>query len=171
MNLREEVLKEHSKKQTVRLAKWVGKDKKRFTLLMNLFLHDEYKVVQRCAWIVKYVADEHPEWIKPWLKRMLDYCRQPVHDAVKRNVIRILQDIQIPKNLQGIAATICFDFLSSPEEPVAVKAFSMTVLANISQQEPDLKQELIMVIREKMEWEKPAFRSRGKKILQQLNPE
>lgn len=168
MNLREEVLKEHSKKQTVRLAKWVGEDKKRFAELMNLFLHDEYRVVQRSAWIVKYVADAHPDWIKPWLKRMLEYCRQPVHDAVKRNVIRILQDMELPKNLRGIAATICFDFLSSPKEPVAVKAFSMTVLANLSEHEPDLKQELIMVIREQMEWEKPAFRSRGKKILKQL---
>lgn len=69
MNLQEEVLKEHSKKQTVRLAKWVGKDKKRFTNLVNLFLHDEYRAVQRSAWIVKYVADDHPDWLKPWLKR------------------------------------------------------------------------------------------------------
>jgi len=170
MNLREEVLREHSKKQTVRLGKWVGGDKRRFTKLMNLFLHDEYRVVQRSAWVVKHVADEHPDWMRPWLKRMLVYCRQPVHDAVKRNVIRILQDMELPKNLQGIAATTCFDFLSSPEEPVAVKVFSMTVLANIAKHEPDLKQELIMLIREQMEWEKPAFRSRGKKILKQLSP-
>lgn len=91
------------------------------------------------------------------------YCRQPVHDAVKRNVIRILQDIELPKNSQGFAATICFDFLSSPKESVAVKAFSITVLANISPHEPDLKQELIMLIKEQMEWEKPAFQIARKK--------
>ncbi|HYV93171.1 MAG TPA: hypothetical protein VE978_15455 [Chitinophagales bacterium] len=168
MNLREEILKEHSKQQTIRLANWVGKEKKRFTELMNLFLHDEYRVVQRSAWIVKHVADEHPDWIKPWLKKMLEYCKQPVHDAVKRNVIRILTEIDLPKNLYGLAATICFDFLSSATEPVAVKVFSMTVLSNIAQHEPELKQELRLLIEDQMQWEKPGFTSRGRKILAQL---
>ena len=168
MNLREEILKEHSKKQTVRLAKWTGKDKKRLTGLMNLFLHDEYRVVQRSAWIVKHVADEYPDWIKPWLKKMLKYCTQPVHDAVKRNVIRILTEIDLPKNLYGLAATICFDFLSSTTEPVAIKVFSMTVLANIAQHEPELKHELKLLIQEQMEWENAGFKSRGRKILAQI---
>jgi hypothetical protein len=169
MNLREEMLKEHSKKNTIRLTAWIGEDKKRFTELMNLFLHDEYRVVQRSAWIVNQVAGDHPEWIKPWLKKMLEYCKQPVHDAVKRNVIRILQDIDIPENLRGVAATVCFDFLASPKEPVAVKVFSMTVLANIVQFEPDMKKELVLLIEEQMDLEKPAFRSRGAKILKQLS--
>jgi len=168
MNLREEILREHSKRQTVRLAKWVGENKKRFDLLMKLFFHDEYRVVQRSAWIVKYVADDHPEWIKLYLKQMLEYCKQPVHDAVKRNVIRVLTEIEIPKKLQGLAATICFDFLSSQQEPLAVKVFSMTVLANLAEREPDLKHELVTLIEEQMDWEKPGFRARGKKILAKL---
>ena len=171
MNLRSEILKEHSKRNTVRLAKWVSADKGRFNELMDLFLHDEYRVVQRSSWIVRYVADEHPEWIMPYLKKMLEYCRKPVHDAVKRNVMRILQDIDIPSNLQGLAATICFDLLASQKEAVAVKAFSMTVLARIARGEAGLKNELSTLIEEQMEFEKPAFRSRGKKILKELRNE
>ena len=142
MNLREEILKEHSKKQTIRLAKWVGEDRRRFSELMDLFLHDGYRVVQRSAWIVRYVADAHPGWIKAWLKRMLEYCKKPVHDAVKRNIIRILTEM--------------------------VKVFSMTVLANIAQYEPDLKQELKLLIEEQMESGTAGFKSRGRKILRQL---
>lgn len=168
MNLRQEILKEHSKPQTMKIASWVGDDKKRFDELMNLFLHDEYRVVQRSAWIVKYVADAHPDWITPYLKKMLEYCRKPVHDAVKRNVIRILEQVEIPKRLQGLAATACFDFLASPEEPVAVKVFSMSVLYNIAREEPDLKSELITLIEEQLEFATPGFRSRGNKILKML---
>ena len=168
MKLRQEILKEHSKHQTMKIAAWVGEDKKRFDDLMKLFLQDEYRVVQRSAWIVKYVADAHPDWIKPYLKKMLEYCRKPVHDAVKRNVIRILEQVEIPKRLQGLAATICFDFLSSSEEPVAVKVFSMSVLYNITREEPELKGELITLIEGQLEFAKPAFRSRGSKILKML---
>src|SRR5262245_57128738 len=102
MDIRSEILKEHSRNQTVRLAKWIRNDRSRFEELMNLFLHDEYRVVQRAAWIVKYVADDRPEWVIPYLEKMLEYCKQPVHDAVKRNVIRVLENIQIPKELQGL---------------------------------------------------------------------
>jgi hypothetical protein len=169
MNLREEILKEHSKKNTLKLSEWISEDKKRFTELMNLFLHDEYRVVQRSAWIVRYVGGNHPDWIKPWLKKMLEYCERPVHNAVKRNVIRMLQDIDIPENLQGLAATVCFNLLASPKEPVAVKVFSMTVLANLTRFEPDLKKELVMLIDKQMDLEKPAFRSRASKVLKQLS--
>jgi len=168
MNLREEILKEHSRKQTLRLANWVGKDRTRFTMLMDIFLHDEYRVVQRASWIIMYTAADHPEWIKPWIKKMLEYSGKPVHDAVKRNILRILQDVEIPKPFQGMAATVCFNFLLSQNEPVAVKVFSMSVLANLAKYEPELKQEIILIIEEQIEWGKPAFRSRGKKILRQL---
>lgn len=120
MNLRLEILTEHSKRQTLRLANWVGGERSRFDELMDLFLHDEYRVVQRSSWIVKHVADVHPEWVKPYLKQMLRYCKQPVHDAVKRNIVRVLAELEIPKSIQGLAATVCFDLLASQKEPVAV---------------------------------------------------
>lgn len=168
MKLREEILREHSKKQSEKIAAWVCRDKKRFTALMHLFLHDEYRVVQRCAWVVKLVADQHPDWISPYIRKMLLYCKQPVHDAVKRNVVNILQDIDLPENLQGLAATTCFDFLATPNLPVAIKVFSMTVLYNITQQHPELRNELRTIIEEQIEFESAAFRSRGFKVIKQL---
>ncbi|MEP7127537.1 MAG: hypothetical protein ABI729_01660 [Chitinophagales bacterium] len=168
MHLQEEILKEHLKKQTDKIAAWVCKDKVRFKELMHLFFHGEYRVVQRGAWIVKQVAVQKPEWIRPYLKKMFLYCRQPVHDAVKRNVMNIMQFQILPASLQGIAATICFDFLATPELPVAIKVFSMTVLYNITLQQPDLRHELKTVLEEQMEYSKPAFKSRGKKVLRQL---
>lgn len=168
MDLRTEILKEHSKKQSDKIAAWVCKDKVRFVKLMDLFLHDEYRVVQRSAWIVKKVADEYPEWIQPYLRKMLLYCKKPVHNAVKRNVMNILQEMKLPIRLQGLAVSICFDFLLDTDLPVAVKVFSMTLLHNISIVQPELQLELRIVIQEQMEFAKPAFKSRAAKILKQL---
>ncbi len=168
MKLRQEILKEHSKKQTLKIAAWVCKDKSRFKSLMELFLHGEKIVVQRSAWIVRVVAEEQPVWVRPYIREMLLHCRRPVHNAVKRNVMCMLQFINLSHKLLGLAATVCFDLLLDRQEPVAVKVFAMSVLCNIARREPELQSELRLVITEQMEQAKPAFRSRAKRVLMQL---
>ncbi|MBK7883084.1 MAG: hypothetical protein IPJ81_04200 [Chitinophagaceae bacterium] len=49
-NLRQEILKEHSKAQCIKIVQWVGQFQQRFDELFTLFLNDEYRVVQRAAW-------------------------------------------------------------------------------------------------------------------------
>lgn len=170
MNLEEQILKEHSKHNTVRIARWIGNDKKRFRQLMDLFMKGEYRVTQRSAWIVSHCADEHPALILPYLNKMIARMMEPdVHIAVRRNVVRLLQNIEIPPSLAGKVATICFELLASQKEPVAVKCFSMTVLANIAKQEPDLKNEIRLMIEQQMPWGTGGFQSRGKRILRELH--
>lgn len=169
MNLEAEILKEHSKRNIVRLALWVGNDRKRFDELMQVFLKGEYRVTQLSAWLVSHVADRHPSLLQPYLEKMLTRMMEPgVHVAVKRNVLRILQFVEMPKRLYGKVAVLCFDFLES-NEPIAVRVFSMTVLANIAKHEPDLKKELRLIIEQRMEWECAAFQSRARKVLRQLS--
>jgi hypothetical protein len=167
MNIREEILKEHSKAQTDKITAWVGADKKRFKELIQLFLHDEYRVVQRAAWVVGTIGERHPELIIPYIETMVNRMHdEGVHVAVKRNVVRALQYITIPESLHGMVMNTCFDFLADPKETVAVRCFSMTVLANLSKTYPEIKQELRAIIEDQLEHEPTAgFRARAKKIL------
>lgn len=165
MDLRAEILKEHSKAQTMKIVRFIGDDSKKFKELMNLFFNDEYRVVQRSAWAVNYCAVNHPQLIKPYLGKMIDYMRKPVHDAVRRNTIRILQFVEIPKTLTGKVANVCFDLLQSKDEPVAVKVFSMTVLGKLCKTEPGLKNELRLLIQEQLPYSTAGFQARAKKIL------
>jgi len=50
MNLRSEILAEHSKAQAAKIVEWIGDSQQRFDELVKLFLHDEYKVMQRAGW-------------------------------------------------------------------------------------------------------------------------
>lgn len=172
MNLKSEILKEHSKSQVIKIVRWIGSDKHRFAQLMYLFLNGEYRIVQRSSWVVSVCGEKHPELILPWLSVMIKKAEEHnVHEAVQRNVVRVLQFLALPKKVQGRAANLCFNFLQSPEAPVAVKAFSMTVLANIAEGEPDLKREVALVIEEMLPYGSAGIRSRGKKVLKQLSVE
>ncbi len=169
VNLEAEILKEHSKRNSVRIARWIGGDARRFAQLMELLLRGEYRVTQRAAWIVSTCADSHPDLIGPWLKPMLKKMREPgVHNAVPRNVVRIFQFIEIPRPLMGETASACFAFLNDAQAPIAVKANAMTVLARIAQREPDLRHELELVVRQMVPYGGAAIQARAKQVLKML---
>jgi hypothetical protein len=172
MNLEAEILREHSKRQVVRIMTWVGRDPDRFAQLMQLFLKGEYRVTQRSAWAVMHCATRHPELIGPWLGPMIGKMQEPgLHVAVQRNVLRILQDIDIPKKLVGKVTDLCFRYLTDHRSPIAVKVFSMTILGNIAEREPDLKRELKATIEQMLPYASAGLKVRGRDVLKQLGSE
>ena len=92
-----------------------------------------------------------------------------MHDAVKRNSIHLLQDMEIPKKYHGEVMNICFTFLESPTEALAVKVFSMTVLGNLAKQYPEIKAELKLLIEYQLPHQSAGFKSRAKKVLKDLD--
>ncbi|HTI10968.1 MAG TPA: hypothetical protein VL832_20500 [Puia sp.] len=169
MNLYELLEAGHSKKQCDRIVSYIGKDKDRFAGLMRLFLQGEYRITQRAAWPLSYCVRQHPQLIGPYFKPLLDNLEKPGnHVAVTRNTMRLLQDVDIPKKYQGRVMNSCFEFIQAPETPIAVKAFSLTVLQHLSGEYPDILPELKLIIEEQWEQAPPAFRSRAKKILKNM---
>ncbi|MEQ8424829.1 MAG: hypothetical protein RIA63_08960 [Cyclobacteriaceae bacterium] len=169
MNLINELQKDFNKATCDKIVAYIGNDQKRFTELVRAFLGEPHRVTQRAAWPLSYCVKKHPEIIKPHLKKIIQNLKNPkIHDAVKRNTVRFLQFIEIPKPLHGAALDICFTFLQDPKEPIAIRVFSMTVLGNLTKEYPDLKNELITIIEDQMPYGSAGFVARGKKILKEL---
>ncbi|MFA6468709.1 MAG: hypothetical protein WCW35_07415 [Bacteroidota bacterium] len=169
MELEFEILKENSKRNAVRIARWIGNDQKRFGKLIHLLFTGEDRVAVRCAWIISHCAEQYPAIIKPWISTLVKHAGgKNVPQAVQRNVARVLQFIDIPRSHQGKVANLCFDFLQNPAIPVSVKVYSMTILANIAKDEPDLKHEIVVVIEQMLPYGTAGFQSRARKVLIRL---
>jgi hypothetical protein len=169
MDLLKLLRSEHSKKQTDRIVAYVGADKERFAQLIELFFRGEYRITQRAAWPLSYCVRHHPQLITPYYRQLLDNLgRKDIHDAVIRNTVRLLQDVSIPKRWHGRVMSICFEFVAAPATPIAVKAFALTILSNLSADYPEIRGELKIIIEEQWEHSTPAFRSRARKILKGL---
>jgi hypothetical protein len=165
MNLEEAILKEHSKNQCNKIVRYIGDNNERFAQLMKAFFEGNYRVTQRAAWPMSYCVRNHPQLIRPYFKKLLDNLqKKDLHDAVARNTVRLLQDVEIPEKYHGKLMGICFDFIQSNEIAVAIKAFSLTILQNLSEQYPDIIPELKLIIEQRWEHESAAFRTRAKKI-------
>jgi len=166
MDLLKAIEKEHSKTQCEKIVRYVGGDKERFGKLMQLFLKGEYRVTQRAGWPLSICVEKHPELIGPYYKQILPLLKKPgVHNAVVRNIVRLLQYVEIPERYHGEVMNTCFEFVAGNDILPAIKAFSLTILENLSVQYPDIKPELKLIIEERWPYEGPAFRSRAKKIL------
>jgi len=156
---------EHSKAQTMLIVEYIGVDSHRFEALMSLFLDDDWWMNQRASWPLPYIVSKSPELIYPYLNQLINSLENPTHNAVVRNTVKILQDIEIPEDYQGKIVDICMNLLANPNEPVANRMFSMNVVYNISLKWPDLQNELKILIESQMNHGSPGFKSRGRKII------
>lgn len=169
MNLEKELLKGHSRPIAIRIAQWAAKDKANMAQLMEAFFSNEYRLTQRAAWSVNFVYEQAPEMLNPYLKKMIKNLKQPVHDAVKRNTVRILQFVKIPTALEGEAVDVCFTLMADPKEAIAIKVFAMTVIFNLLPKYPELKNEFVVLIEDELPYASAAYKSRATKFLKKLS--
>lgn len=169
MNLEKQLLLEHSKRNTIYIASFIEANPEKFQNLMDLFFSGSYRTVQRSAWVMSECVGKNPGLIKSyWRKLIKNLEKKDLHNAVKRNTLKILEGMEIPPKHHGKLISICFDFLCDKKEPVAVKVFAMSILFTLTKQEPDLQKELRIIIEDQMPFGSPGFKSRGTKILKKL---
>ncbi|HMO80553.1 MAG TPA: hypothetical protein PKD24_07155 [Pyrinomonadaceae bacterium] len=168
MTIRDLLFEAHSKEQTVKIVDHIGSDAKRFRELVDIFFAGPYRLTQRAAWPLSVVAEKRPELLRPYLNKLIDQLpKKDVHPAVKRNVVRLLQFVEIPKRLRGKVYSHCLDLIADPKEPIAVKAFSLTVAERIAHTEPALLEELRMVAAPLAKDASPGIKVRLRGILDQ----
>ena len=166
MDIRETLASGQSKANTTAIVEYIGDDPKRFAELMSIFFNGEYRPTQRAAWPISVAAEKRPHLLTPYLKRLVDQLpKTDVHNAVKRNVVRLLQYVEIPKRLQGKVYSHCLDLIADPSETIAVRAFSMTVAAKIASDELSLLDELRLVVSQNVVGASAGIRVRARKIL------
>ncbi|MEM7143528.1 MAG: hypothetical protein AAF591_00240 [Verrucomicrobiota bacterium] len=171
MNLKAELRAEHSKAQTMRIVGWIGGSSKRFGELAAIVTGEEPLLAQRGAWAVSHCAESNPTVVRDSLLDLLEHLRRPdLHDAIKRNVMKAVSIGELDEDSAGLAADIAFELLGSPDEAVATKVYSMSVLQQVCEMEPELVQELKMHIEQQLPLtKKPAFHSRARHVLRALD--
>ncbi len=169
MDIKTQLLVEHSRKNADLIIAYIGDDANRFSVLMDLFFNDEYRVVQRAAHVLSSVIEKYPQLIQPYFKKIIGYIgveNTPI--AVQRNILRLLQFVEVPMQYHGQLIDICFNFILDPKAAIAVRAFSMYVANNIVKDYPELKSEFLLILESISPNEPPAIKSRLRKLLKSL---
>lgn len=166
MDFRKKLALGHSKLFTNEIMNEISTHPKRMDELMQIFVEGPVQFTQRAAWSISVVAEKHPELLTNYYSLFIKLLNQPnKHDSINRNIVRALQFVDIPKKYQGEILDACFKLLKSSKEPIAVRAFSMTVIYNLSKKYPDIIPELRASIETLMPNASSGLKNRGNKIL------
>lgn len=170
MILKDALVERYSKIGMKQISVFIGNDKKRFGELMKIALGSDLDLAAKASWAAIHTADKNQELLNPWIQKMIHHLKTCKHHSIRRNFLRLFENITIPEKYQSELLDICYEFLLSSKETIAVRVFSMTAILNITLLHPDLKNELQLVVEELLINEKaPAIQSRGKRTLKILS--
>jgi len=147
----------------------VRKNPEMFMHLAQVVLHNTEPESRKAAWVIDTMTEEYPEMIQEdILVQFIDLLPAACHTALHRHILRMLDRSLIPPAKTGELLTLCFDYLTSPDEPVAVKVHAMNIIHTMARSEPGLLVELTGILELRREMEPPGFRNRAVKILQSI---
>ncbi len=169
MNLKEQLLKEHSRNNTDYITRFIRNSPAKFKQIIEIIYNAEPPLPQRAAWLLAIVNALHPELLTPYLAKFINTIKEFEVDAVRRNMMVVLASQTIPEDLQAKLIDTCFELIDLPQEKVVVKVHAMQAIANIAKIHPELTGELNLVIEEQLPHSSAAFKARARMIMKELN--
>ena len=117
--------------------------------LVTLALDKDQLLSSRAMWVLGHCDDIDHERIKPFHAKLISNLKHAnLHNGVVRNTLRLFQKCPVPREQESFLLDLCYGYLKNPSVAIAVRAFSITVIYNISKPYPELLQELLMVLNE-----------------------
>lgn len=148
-------------------ANMVYEEPELFSLLIDVALTGERLFAQRASRVVSICSSRFPELLKPHYSRIIRELKNLKDEGAIRNLLKIISEV--PLKLTGreksILVNLCFDYLVSGKFPVAIRVYSMQILFNLSENIPEIGDELARILEEQLPDETPGYRSRANKIL------
>jgi hypothetical protein len=147
MDLREALSGAQRKEAARRIVAYVGNDRSRFRELIRIFLKSGKRMEQCAGWPLGDIAYNLPELLRPYYPDLLRKLEEKDnHPSVRRNILRAMQKADIPEKYCAAVFDFCLSVITSETEPIAVRAFAITVGANICKRFPDLAGEFRPVL-------------------------
>ena len=143
----------------------VGDSKQKFNTLLDFSLHEKDPLAWRAAWILDGSDEQHPGLAKASVSTIIRRLPDLESFGSLRSLLRLLCRYDIAEKDQGILIDLCFSYLISELYPLAVKVHAMQVIYNQVILYPELKGELITVIRDQVDNNTVGFRSRGMRLI------
>lgn len=149
-------------------------------LLVILFMVDD-KMSCRAGWVLESVAKVHLEILIPYLHQFTGQLHQVHLDSAVRPAAKICEYLAIaynsknPNRIQEVLTSthqekiieVCFDWLLN-DEKIAAKAYAMNTLNLLGKNVQWVHPELALILKRDLQMQSSGFKSRAKKIIQNI---
>ena len=146
----------------------IEEDPDLFEPVWKIMLEDSYPLSMRAAWVISHFAKKHPYFLEPRLPEITAVLPSVNTESVRRCLLNILSHLTIPEAQCGPLFDLCYKWLEGPGTAIAVRAYAMTILYNISNREPELKPELIALFESQKDMSSAGVLARSRILLEKL---
>lgn len=170
MDLKAQLLTKYSKDNNQLIANYIGMNAKKYRLLWDLVKEGEKGICQRASWAMGHCAFSYSPKIQVFIPEMIAEIKNPVHVAVKRNVMKILSEVdEIPEDLSAAFFDLCIDWIIDKHTSIAVKVYAMEVAAKIAMPYKELRDELKMLFEEQLKHGSAGVKVRARRLIKQMS--
>ncbi len=138
--------------------------------LIKYALDNDKLLSSRAMWVLSHASDITYDCLKPYHLKLIDRLKtDDLHDGVIRGVLRLYQKKNVPESRESFMLDTCYRYIQNPSSAIAIRAFAITVVLNISKKYPELLHELKEVLNHlSMSDEGPGIRARVKNTLKDI---
>lgn len=155
------------KEEAILVAQSIAKNPKYVKELWEICISDK-KHSWRATWLMDKVYDIAPDLVRLYLPQMIELVPSLSNESKLRQYLKLISLEPLPSNISGDFINYCFDALISGTSAIAIKVYAMQILYNFSLQEPDLQNELALIIEGGLENGSAGYCSRAKRILKAI---
>ena len=137
-----------------------------FGELLEGMLNDDPLIRMRAADAVEKVTVEHPEYLRPYKKKLIQQVAKIDQQEVRWHAAQLFSRLELSKAERRLVVNILSDYLK--DESKIVKTFAMQALADIAGQDAELRAPIIKKLETLTRTGSPAMKSRGRKLLAKL---
>jgi hypothetical protein len=144
MDYKSEIMNIRSRRAIDGIVLTVYDNIQNFDTLFDLIFEPDKNLAWKTAWVCEKVVEKFPELLDiSKTEKIILLLLSTNHDGLRRLLLSIIIKVQNADNIPVRLINVCFDWMISSKQPIAVQALSLKLLTNYCLFEPDLKPELI----------------------------
>ncbi len=167
MDMAKSLYNEHSKKNTLVLVNYIGKNKNRYSEMWSFLSSEDPILIQRSSWVVYTHFEHFPLMFLSYRNKAIKHLGNDRHQAVQRALLKPLFLSPLVKD-PGELVDKCFNLLNDPRITVAPKMWSMKIIDKVAQKETDLYPELKLSIEKILPNATSGLKNAAHKILKKI---
>ncbi len=166
--LSELIMAEHSRSQADFIADVVLKHPNLISELINIVIADEEPISRRAAWPLRIVSDRNHEIIYPFTPLIIDKLQRIETVSIQRAFLAILINSTIPEDYHGELLQFTSEILLNAGSPVASIIYSADIFYKLSIKEPELLNELKLMLEYQLPFGSAGVKSKCRKIIKKI---
>lgn len=138
--------------------------------LIKYCLNDDLLLSSRAMWVLGHCTDIAFDLFIPYHEILINNLNKSgLHDGVIRNTLRLFLKYPVPDKHQSFMLDACYNYVRDPSVAIAIRAFAITVIFNISKPYRELLLELEEVLNLlPLDDESPGMRSKIRNVLKSI---